>query len=243
MPRDPSQWNTAKGESKLNEVADEVIAAFREGQSLRAIGRTYSMSPTGIQKWLRAQGEYKETSVCGLPECDVEFPYRPKKLYCTNLHARRANARDRALTEEEQEKIRIRRRMIQAIRNGTVKRPDTCERCGGSPKPAKDGRSLIQADHHHGYSDETALDIWWLCKPCDVAVEKLRKKGKTVNRETPRLGEGEAPASTQLLTLEGEKRSLNEWAEICGVTRGALLLRLKRGWSLEDAATRQMRRR
>lgn len=50
-----------------------------------------------------------------------------------------------------------------AIVHGVLVRPAVCGKCGDAPKPAKDGRSRIQA-HHHDYSKP--LDVEWLCAKC-----------------------------------------------------------------------------
>jgi hypothetical protein len=140
---------------------------------------------TTVQNWLKKQGEYDREVKCSLEECDAVYAFRPGKLYCTNLHARRANAR--ADYDKFPEKRRARRALVQAVFSGQLERPKKCERCGCTPGYGKDGRSLIKADHHHGYDEAHHLDIWWICSGCDHAVEKLRRAGKTVDREHPHI--------------------------------------------------------
>ncbi len=41
-----------------------------------------------------------------------------------------------------------------------------------------------------------------------------------------------------MITFKNETHCLSEWAEIVGITRGALKQRLKRGWTLENALNR-----
>jgi hypothetical protein len=59
--------------------------------------------------------------------------------------------------------------VAKAIKSGELVRPDTCDVCGKSPNPAKNGRTQIQAHHHRGY--DNPLDVQWVCQLChkDVA--------------------------------------------------------------------------
>jgi len=50
-----------------------------------------------------------------------------------------------------------------AITSGDLVRPESCEKCLGTPSKAVDGRSKIQA-HHHDYSKP--LNVQWLCAKC-----------------------------------------------------------------------------
>jgi len=62
------------------------------------------------------------------------------------------------------EKAKARAAVKRALDRGLLVRPDTCKRCGIAPPKRYDGRSLIQAHHHHGY--ENPLDVEWLCHSC-----------------------------------------------------------------------------
>ena len=243
MPRDPRQWDLTKGASKLNEHREEVITLFRDGLALAKIGARYGMSAMGIRNWIKKQGEYDRMISCGLSECDVTFHFSPGKLYCTNKHARRQNARDRASQPGEKEKTRARNKINYRIYKGRLERPTKCERCGKETHKASDGRSLIQADHHHGYDEDHALDIWWLCKACDVLVSRLREEGQQVDREHPHLDQY-APGlcTTQPLTIGKKTLRLDEWAKLNGIRRNTLHRRLTDGWSPEKAATMPTRR-
>lgn len=178
-------WDTGSGQRQLHGHEDEITKLFRSGLSLAKIGARYGMVGTSVRNLLVELGEYNRQVECKLPECDTTFPFRPRKLYCTNLHARRANARDRNSRPAEQFKIRARNKLRRHVYEGRILRPKTCERCGKKAGFAKDGRNLLQADHHHGYEPEHALDVWWICTGCDRDVEKFRRGGKTVNKESP----------------------------------------------------------
>ena len=183
MPRDPRLWDLTGGASKLNTHRDVVLEMFRAGKALADIGKKFGMCASGVQRWLRAEGEYERCVRCALPECEVEFPFRAKKLYCSNLHARRANARVWYARSEVQNAARY--AVNRALVNGLLIRPSSCERCGSTPPRGKDGRAAIHADHHRGYDEAHRLDIWWVCSTCDYKIENLRAAGKVINRDHP----------------------------------------------------------
>lgn len=68
----------------------------------------------------------------------------------------------------EHARVELRR----ALRSGKVVRPATCEHCGITPAPMKDGRSAIQG-HHHDYAKP--LDVQWLCYSCHRAVTPVSR--------------------------------------------------------------------
>lgn len=57
----------------------------------------------------------------------------------------------------------------EALRTGRLRRPTTCQRCGGPGVKSKDGRFPIQA-HHEDHRRK--LDIVWLCSKCHFRAEK-----------------------------------------------------------------------
>jgi len=183
MVRDPRLWDLTLGASRFNAHEEEVLDLFREGESLAKIAKRFGMVASAVRNWLQGKGEYDRVVKCLLPECDITYSFRPRKLYCTNLHARRANAR--VCYWKSIDKNKARGFVHRAIASGKIERPKGCERCGCEPSRGKDGRSLIKADHHHGYDVLHHLDVWWICSNCDHEVEKLRRAGKTVNRDHP----------------------------------------------------------
>lgn len=60
------------------------------------------------------------------------------------------------------EKARARKAVSNAVRSGTIVKPDACEDCG---KTFEDARKLH--GHHEDYSKP--LDVNWLCKDCHQA--------------------------------------------------------------------------
>lgn len=66
-----------------------------------------------------------------------------------------------------------------AIANGKLVPSKTCEICGNEPGYGKDGRNLIQAHHHKGYTSQFIYDVQWLCISCH------RKEHSTGLQATP----------------------------------------------------------
>ena len=60
-------------------------------------------------------------------------------------------------------------------------------------------------------------------------------------RWVPRLKNIMNRRCTKYLTVNGDRRTWVEWAEFANITRGALKMRLKRGWSPEEAVGVQKR--
>jgi hypothetical protein len=71
-----------------------------------------------------------------------------------------------------QEKNISRNKIEICIKNGSIKKPNSCENCNKISK--------LEAHHYKGY--EHPLDVIWLCKDCH-----LRKHGKIekLNQEIP----------------------------------------------------------
>lgn len=74
------------------------------------------------------------------------------------------------LVPEEARKMKARHKVRDALMSGALSRPDACARCGKTPPPASDGRSMIHA-HHHDY--DRPLDVEWLCAKCHRAETPL----------------------------------------------------------------------
>jgi hypothetical protein len=78
-------------------------------------------------------------------------------------------------TPEGKQKDRARRAVNQAIKNGKLVRPDSCQLCTRNPGLGSDGRFLVRADHYLGYEHEHWLDVQWVCPECDGALEIERR--------------------------------------------------------------------
>ncbi len=53
------------------------------------------------------------------------------------------------------------RRVSQAIRNGTLKRGDTCQTCGDKCETV--------AHHYKGY--DKPFSVWWICRVCNANLD------------------------------------------------------------------------
>lgn len=62
------------------------------------------------------------------------------------------------------DKERAHRMVRDALKHGRLTRPAACTKCGEPERKARDGRSLLQGHHHHGY--DHPLDVEWLCVQC-----------------------------------------------------------------------------
>ena len=63
------------------------------------------------------------------------------------------------------ERMRAQRSADYAVRNGRLKRPDRCAGCNETVRLEK---------HHPDYSKP--LLVAWLCKPCHVIADKIRRR-------------------------------------------------------------------
>jgi hypothetical protein len=79
----------------------------------------------------------------------------------------------------ERQKDRARSRAQAAIQTGKLKRPKHCSNCGRTHYP-------IEAHHHRGYSDDVALDVIFLCRPCHTR-EHHPPTLKGYSKANPRL--------------------------------------------------------
>lgn len=57
--------------------------------------------------------------------------------------------------------------VAQAVHCGVLAKPDHCGLCGRPERFGRDGRSLLYADHWHGYDRNHWLDVRWICSTCD----------------------------------------------------------------------------
>lgn len=102
-------------------------------------------------------------------ECEAERhkrrdPQRNKPRVLDTAYYERKRRADAARRKrpDHNERMRARNTVGRAVRNGRIKRPETCEHCGGAPR-------RIEA-HHRDYSKP--LDVIWLCTSCHSAEHK-----------------------------------------------------------------------
>ena len=71
-------------------------------------------------------------------------------------------------------------RVLRAVRCGQLVRPDTCQKCGKTPKADSAGRAGIHGHHHRGY--ENPLDVEWICARCHRLEPDHTRRGETHGR-------------------------------------------------------------
>ena len=122
-------------------------------------------------------GYYPRCRVCvrkyskTLRDSNVVF-YRDKaRVYARMLYSRLSPVfiqRVRKYREDHPERHRAGNVLLEAVSLGEIDRPSKCESCGCSP-PRIEG-------HHQDYTKPLA--VMWLCKPCHVIADRVRKEKK-----------------------------------------------------------------
>lgn len=114
-------------------------------------------------------------------------------------------------------------RMVRtALENGSIKRPNKCERCNKYQPPCKDGRSRIHA-HHHDYSKP--FDIEWICAACHRQETPLPSKENMGCAITPCYGERNGATKLNQKAVNFIRKSKKTGAElsiIYGVSTSAI---------------------
>ena len=80
---------------------------------------------------------------------------------------------------EQDQKERARRMVRSAVQSGRLVRSKSCEECGCTPTPARNGNPNIHGHHHRGY--DHPLDVQWLCPKCHFKHDP-RPKGEEQGR-------------------------------------------------------------
>ena len=81
-----------------------------------------------------------------------------------------------------------------------------------------DGLSIDRIDNNKGYSPEN-------CRWVTMSYQALNKR---TNRN---------------ISFNGETKTIKEWSDIFGINYTTLKVRLDRGWDIEDALTRNVKKR
>lgn len=74
--------------------------------------------------------------------------------------------------------MRVYKLVQRAIEEGRLTRADSCEVCNRDV-------SLV-AHHWHGYSDEHATNVWWICHKCNTALRGTEYHNGSVTLEQAR---------------------------------------------------------
>ena len=88
-----------------------------------------------------------------------------------------------------------RAKVAQAIKEGVLVRPTTCELCGCTKEQwesrhwirAIGRRFQIMAHHWNGY--DNPLDIWWICQKCNTLLPHKHDGSLTVEEARKIVGE------------------------------------------------------
>lgn len=116
---------------------DDAVRLYSEGKSIAAVASLYGITRQAMHLILKRRGATMRSNL----------------RFGSDNHFHRGGSR---------EDDRAQGRVEKAILRGRLVRPETCEKCGKSPR-FRDGRSGIQA-HHADYNKP--LDVMWLCQPC-----------------------------------------------------------------------------
>lgn len=72
-----------------------------------------------------------------------------------------------------------------ALKNGSLIKPKFCELCGRSESISHKGKSNIVAHHWNGY--ENALDVWFICHPCNMKLRGEEFHEGKITKDQARL--------------------------------------------------------
>lgn len=157
---------------------------------LRCTGCKVLKSVEEFTKAKTTTGYVSQCKTCRLAASRTEEAKRKRKEYYSRPDIKaKAKARNRERYESVRNnpvswaKHRARLAVGQALKNGRLVRPPTCEangkygdKCLGGP---------LTAHHHKGYAQEHWLDVEWLCTEChNVADIRARDEGTDVAPDT-----------------------------------------------------------
>lgn len=125
--------------------------------------------------------KYREDNIEKVKEYDRNRPNHKERIeQCKNRYKQKRLEGDESFLEKDRDRIRKYRNdnpdiyqahncVNNALREGKLYRPDTCECCGKICKP--------QA-HHWSYKEEYWLDVKWLCARCHADEHKRLNEEK-----------------------------------------------------------------
>jgi len=134
------------------------------------IGRCVECMRTYSKAWEKTNRKLTEAKIGAI------------KRWQRNNTNKRMQAKGRWRERNKEEyllKARVMQAVYRAIKDGTITKPDRCERCGRD-------RTILQA-HHEDY--EKPLEVEWLCVSCHGLMRKRKgdNNGKIGKSGTPGL--------------------------------------------------------
>lgn len=107
----------------------------------------------------------------------MKYKYATRREFVCSLSCRGHLISKKRRTTRGQQPIHpaimARKKVLQAIQNGTLVRPSKCEACGNNPGLNGAGRSLLHAHHYAG--SHKPLVVQWLCPPCHSKADLGRQ--------------------------------------------------------------------
>lgn len=97
---------------------------------------------------------------------NLEAVRKKDKERASKRDSKLLTGRGRSYREINPDKYKAHTAVGNAVRDGRLVKPSTCERCGAG------GRIT---GHHHSYAKEFRLDVEWLCHPCHAKEHKRLK--------------------------------------------------------------------
>lgn len=164
---DAEPWEVLKRCSSCDEVKPRDAFADRKSAKDGKRGQCRDCRREVQRGWIERNAEKFKEDTKRWREANPEKVLGYKRAYRERNRSKVEEAR-RKYREENPEKRRAHTFIMNAVKRGTIERPDTCEACGQS-KRFSDGRSAIDA-HHFDYSKPG--DVRWLCRDCHAAEHR-----------------------------------------------------------------------
>jgi hypothetical protein len=97
------------------------------------------------------------------------------------------------------------------------------------------GRGIVVCERWHTFENFLAD----MCKkPSDMSIERKDNNGNYCPDNctwASKKRQCNNRSTNLLIVMDGETKTLQEWADLCGISRHTIQGRLKRGWSIEKA--------
>lgn len=147
-------------------------------------------SITHTAKFIESHGVNKSTKkcrVCKVEKDKTDFPRDHSRVdgrypdcnSCKNIYLKKNLERQREVVKRyakrNPEKTRAHQKVGYAVKCGKIIKPKNCQNCGNETK-------RIEGHHWHGYDDQHALDVQWLCHTCHMEAD-LRYNAEVIKQQ------------------------------------------------------------